>query len=161
MQEILKDRLNLDKNLVCEGDYFHIRCCAHILKLIVQDGLDVISTALSKIRDTVKYIKASTSRRIQLADCVESDGEVVLSLDVQNIWNSTYVMLEKALKYQRSLKRFKLVDKNYKHCPSSEEWKRAKIIHDILKPIFYSITTLMSGRSYYTSNLYFAHIWKI
>ncbi|CAA7049020.1 unnamed protein product [Microthlaspi erraticum] len=80
MQEILKDRLNLDKNLVCEGDYFHVRCCAHILNLIVQDGLDVISDALAKIRDTVKYIKASTSRRIALADCVDIAGEVVLSL---------------------------------------------------------------------------------
>ncbi|CAA7020758.1 unnamed protein product [Microthlaspi erraticum] len=160
MQEILKDRLNLDKNLVCEGDYFHVRCCAHILNLIVQDGLDVISDALAKIRDTVKYIKASTSRRIALADCVDIAGEVVLSLDVQNRWNSTYVMLEKALKYQRALNRFKVVDKNYRHCPSSEEWKRANIIFEILKP-FYSITTLMSGRSYSTSNLYFAHIWKI
>ncbi|CAA7049021.1 unnamed protein product [Microthlaspi erraticum] len=69
-------------------------------------------------------------------------------------------MLEKALKYQRALNRFKVVDKNYRHCPSSEEWKRANIIFEILKP-FYSITTLMSGRSYSTSNLYFAHIWKI
>ncbi|KAL0796250.1 hypothetical protein Bca101_067627 [Brassica carinata] len=83
-----------------------------------------------------------------------------MSLDVQNRWNSTYLMLEKALKYERALNRFKVVDKNYKHCPSSQEWKRAKIIHEILMP-FYCITTLMSGTSYSTSNLYFGHIWKI
>ena len=53
-----------------------------------------------------------------------------------------------------------VVDKAYKYCPSSQEWKRAKIIHEILMP-FYCITTLMSGTSYSTFNLYFGHIWKI
>ena len=160
MQEILKDRLNLDDNLLCKGEFFHVRCCAHILNLIVQDGLDVISGALSKIRDTVKYFKASTARRIALSDCIEGDEEAVFSLDVQHKWNSTYLMLEKALEYERALNRFKVVDKSYRHCPSSQEWKRAKLIHQILMP-FYCITTLMSGTSYSTSNLYFGHIWKI
>lgn len=160
MQDILRDRLNLDDNLMCKGEFFHVRCCAHILNRIVQNGLLVISDALSKIRETVKYIKGSTSRRIALAKCVEGEGEVLLSLDVETRWNSTFLMLDKALKYQRALNRFKIVDKNYKHCPSSEEWKKAKTIHEILMP-FYKITNLMSGRSYSTSNLYFGHVWKI
>ncbi|XP_010473942.1 PREDICTED: zinc finger BED domain-containing protein RICESLEEPER 2-like [Camelina sativa] len=125
-----------------------------------KDGLFVISGALTKIRETVKYLKGSKSRRIAFGECVEGDGEVLLSLDVQHRWNSTYLMLEKVLKYERALNRFKVVDKNYKHCPSTQDWKRAKLIHEILMP-FYSITTLMSGRSYSTSNLYFGHVWKI
>ena len=160
MQEILKDRLNLDDNLLYKGEFFHVWCCAHILNLIVQDALDGISGSLSKIRDTVKYFKASTARRIALSDCIEGDEEAVFSLDIQYRWNSTYLMLEKALRYERALNRFKVVDKSYRHCPSSQEWKRAKIIHEILMP-FYCITTLMSGTSYSTSNLYFGHIWKI
>lgn len=160
LQDILKDRLNLDDDLLCKGEFFHVRCCAHILNLIVQDGLGVITGALAKIRETVKYLKGSKSRRIALGECVEGDGEVLLSLDVQHRWNSTYLMLEKALKYERALNRFKVADKNYKHCPSAQDWKRAKLIHEILMP-FYKITTLMSGRSYSTSNLYFGHIWKI
>lgn len=54
---------------------------------------------------------------------MDGDGEVLLSLDVQQRWNSTYLMFEKALKYERALNRFKVVDKNYKHCPSSQDWK--------------------------------------
>ncbi|EOA32430.1 hypothetical protein CARUB_v10015704mg [Capsella rubella] len=69
-------------------------------------------------------------------------------------------MIEKALKYDCALNRFKVVDKKYKYFPSAQDWKRAKLIHEILMP-FYKITTLMSRRRYSTSNLYFGHIWKI
>ncbi|RID58697.1 hypothetical protein BRARA_F01974 [Brassica rapa] len=55
MQGVLKRQLR--KDLVCSGEFFHIRCAAHILNLIVQDGLAVISEAFEKIRDNVKYVK--------------------------------------------------------------------------------------------------------
>nr|VDD12632.1 unnamed protein product [Brassica oleracea] len=69
MQDVLRDRLNLDDNLVCKGEFFHVRCSAHILNLIVQAGLEVLSSVLCKIRETAKYFKGSLSRRIALADC--------------------------------------------------------------------------------------------
>ena len=62
MQQFLKDQLKLHGNLVCDGELFHIRCCAHILHLIVKEGLTVASGALHKIRESVKYVKGSESR---------------------------------------------------------------------------------------------------
>jgi hypothetical protein len=54
---LLKNQLNMKKTFLCEGKFFHIRCCAHILNLIVQDGLKKIDSALQKIRDSVKYVR--------------------------------------------------------------------------------------------------------
>ena len=36
--------------LMLDGKILHMRCCAHILNLIVRDGLDVIQPAIAKIR---------------------------------------------------------------------------------------------------------------
>ncbi|CAN6899132.1 unnamed protein product, partial [Brassica oleracea] len=68
MQGILQRKLQ--NNLVCSGEFFHVRCSAHILNLIMQDGLAVLSGALDKIRESVKYVKGSQSREIMFQNCV-------------------------------------------------------------------------------------------
>ncbi|KAK9690066.1 hypothetical protein RND81_09G102300 [Saponaria officinalis] len=55
MVESLKPYLNLMAN----GEYFHVRCCAHILNLIVQEGLKDLDDAILKVRESVKYTKGS------------------------------------------------------------------------------------------------------
>ena len=36
MQDILKEKLSLQDSLLCNGQFFYVRCCAHILNLIIQ-----------------------------------------------------------------------------------------------------------------------------
>ena len=60
--KMMKDlRKNLvDRNLLHhEGKLLHIRCAAHVLNLIVQDGLKVMKSVVDNIRESVKYIKSS------------------------------------------------------------------------------------------------------
>ena len=68
MKNILKERLTLQNGLLCDGNFFHVRCCAHILNLIVQEGLKV---ALYKIRESVKYVTDSEGRLRQFHKCFE------------------------------------------------------------------------------------------
>ncbi|KAF7841679.1 zinc finger BED domain-containing protein RICESLEEPER 2-like [Senna tora] len=129
MQDILKRQLCLNEDLLCDGDYFHICCSAHILNLIVQEGLKVASDALHKIRESVKYVKASDGRMQKFDDCVCESGGIEtglgIRLDVTIRLNSTYLMLESALHYQKAFNHLNLIDRNYKYYPSIEEWRRA------------------------------------
>jgi hypothetical protein len=164
MQNFLKEHLGLSNSLLLDGELFHIRCSAHILNLIVQDGLKVVSDALHKIRQSVAYVRATESRTLLFNECVRTVGDIDttigLRLDCVTRWNSTFIMLQSALVYRRAFYSLSLRDSNFKCCPTSEEWRRAETMCDILKP-FYNITNLISGSSYPTSNLYFGEIWKI
>ncbi|KAK2388991.1 zinc finger BED domain-containing protein DAYSLEEPER [Trifolium repens] len=40
----------------------HVRCCAHILNLVVQDGLKDYHSSIRKIRNAVNYVRKSPGR---------------------------------------------------------------------------------------------------
>ncbi|KAL5556060.1 hypothetical protein UlMin_038296 [Ulmus minor] len=155
--EELRVDLNSKGLLVCQGNFFHLRCCAHILNLIVQDGLKEIESSIEKIRESVKYVKGSQVRRQKFLECVRlvsMGGKRGLRQDVATRWNSTYLMLDSALFYRRVFQHLALVDSNYKKCPSSDEWESVEKIHKFLK-VFYEATLTFSGTKYPTSSLYF------
>ena len=67
----LKDNLSLSTKLVLHGSLFHVRCCAHILNLLVQDGLCKVKTIIHNIHECVKYINHTDSRLNVFCDIVE------------------------------------------------------------------------------------------
>jgi Domain of unknown function (DUF4413)/BED zinc finger len=161
MQENLCYRLT--NSLVCGGQFFHIRCCVHILNLVVQSGLKFIATAVEKVRESVKYVKGSEARKIRFRECVQLAGipsTKGLWLDVTTRWNSTYQMLDRAILYRQAFERLSTMDNHYVYLPSASEWAKMIEIHKVLKP-FQIITNLFSGSDYPTANLYFENVWKI
>ena len=159
--DTLQTQLNLKGLLVCNGEHFHLRCCAHILNLVVQEGMKELDPCILKIRESVKYVKGSQLRKQKFMDCVGlvCDGNKRgLSQDVSTRWNSTYQMLESALFYRKAFQHLELSDSNYKHCPSKEEWEKAEKITEFLS-VFYDATVEFSGTKYPTANLYFPHIF--
>ncbi|KAK4404571.1 hypothetical protein Sango_0825700 [Sesamum angolense] len=118
------------------GRYVHMRCMAHIVNLIVQDGLKGKDEheAISRIRGAIKYIRNSPAR-----------------------WNSTYLMLETAISLKIAFDAYEDVDLTYKTDLSRQpfdgisidyDWERAKVLVKFLRH-FYNLTLRISGALYH------------
>jgi hypothetical protein len=128
MMDILKSNLLKVDMLHCDGDLFHIRCAAHVINLIVKDGLQAIDGVINNIRESVKYVRASQSRKERFEDIIVELGirfRSVPKIDVENRWNSTCDMIESAMPFKEAFLELKLKDSNYTYCPSSQDWERA------------------------------------
>ncbi|KAK4284122.1 hypothetical protein QN277_000994 [Acacia crassicarpa] len=82
LQDLLKDRLLMQNNfsLVCNGEFLHVRCCAHILNLIVQEGLKVTNSALNKMRESIRYVNTFEAMMNLLKQCVQQVGGIDTSM---------------------------------------------------------------------------------
>lgn len=102
MITMLMDKLR-NTSLLLGGSLFHMRRCAHILNLIVKDGLDVIRVGVEKIRESVAYWTATPKRQENFEETVNQlriPYTKKLGLDCATRWNSTYLMLQTALLYK-------------------------------------------------------------
>ncbi|CAD5324621.1 unnamed protein product [Arabidopsis thaliana] len=175
---VLKERLSNRNSdaLMMNGDFMHIRCGAHILNLIANEGLEDISNSIVSVRNAVKYVRSSNSRLESFKRWVEVEkitrGSVVL--DCVTRWNSTYLMLKSALKYKVAFDRmadmdkpydawFKEVDSNKKKRdgpPMAIDWDNARHMVRFLKA-FYDSTLAFSSSIKVTSNGCYNEICKI
>ncbi|KAF1874153.1 hypothetical protein Lal_00041598 [Lupinus albus] len=151
----IKDKLRLG-NLLRDESLLHMRCCAHILNLIVKDGLEVVKDGIEKIRDSVAYWNATPKRNEKFE---ETTKQLNLILDCPTRWNSTYKMLEVAILYKNVFNRLRNRDTRYTCLPSTQ-CQFAEDICERLK-LFNSITEIISGTKYPTANIYFPKICQI
>jgi hypothetical protein len=63
MMKLLKANLLEKKMLVGKGKLLHQRCAAHVLNLICKTRFEIINPTVHKVRESVKYIQGSTSRK--------------------------------------------------------------------------------------------------
>ncbi|XP_028796353.1 zinc finger BED domain-containing protein RICESLEEPER 2-like, partial [Neltuma alba] len=158
----LKDTLSLSSSLPLGGSLFHVRCCAHILNLLVQDGLGRIRDIIHNVRESVKYINYNDSRLKAFCDVVEQKRlkEKKLIIDCPTRWNSTYKMLSTALKFKVVFPAYKEREPHYNYAPSEEDWNKVEKICKLLK-VFNLATHVISGSEYPTANLYLPEVWRV
>lgn len=152
-----------------EGKWLHVRCTAHVMNLVVQDGLSHIGKSVDCVRAAVKYIRQSPQRLTKFKEYAEIEkcpSTKGLILDVPTRWNSTYLMLEIAQNYERAFSRYDSDDRHYKDdlektgVPLSSDWANVKRLTKFLEH-FYELTLRVSGTLYVTSNSFMDDITSI
>ncbi|XP_070008190.1 zinc finger BED domain-containing protein RICESLEEPER 2-like [Nicotiana sylvestris] len=135
IKTLLDEKLN-KKDLLLSGRVFHVSCAAHILNLIVQEGLKVIGDSISKVRDSVLYLIGSAGKIDRFEEAtrlVHCSCYKKLEYDCPTRWNSTYLMLRTTIKYKEVFNKLSLTDTNYKSYPTEEQWSNAEDVSDKLK----------------------------
>ncbi|KAL4310528.1 hypothetical protein GQ457_01G013800 [Hibiscus cannabinus] len=105
--KLTPNSLWLDENLL------HVRCSAHILNLIVKDGLEIIKSFIDNVRDSITFWIATPKRIEKFQETARQLNIPVttkITLDCSTRWNSTYHMLNVSLSYKEVFKRLKKRD---------------------------------------------------
>lgn len=110
------------------------------------------------------YAKSSPGRLGQFKRCVQKEKipeKSLFSLDVDTRWNSTYLMLEATIPFEKAFKRLGDENKYFASCfskvggpPTPDDWLEARKLISVFK-LFYNVTVRFSGQLYVTSSTFF------
>ncbi|CAN0876312.1 Putative AC transposase [Linum grandiflorum] len=114
--QCIKTLFEKQNTSICNGQFLHVRCVAHLINLVVSDGLEEISTSVKQISKVVRYVKQSPARLQKFYGFVGQNitSRKSLCLDVLTRWNSTYLMLQAAENFETALEMYALSDPQYR-----------------------------------------------
>ncbi|KAL4587636.1 hypothetical protein LXL04_000508 [Taraxacum kok-saghyz] len=169
--EFLKKNFQNSNKCLLNGKWTHIRCVAHVLNLVVQDGVKKVGSAVENVRWACRWIRQAPSRIDKFAKfskLVTNGTTKHLTRDVSTRWNSTYQMLEVAQAYEKTFERYDFEESEFRteiekaglSVPSASDWKRIRELCHFLKP-FFEVTKRVSGTLYVTSNSVVEDIFAI
>ncbi|CAI0421282.1 unnamed protein product [Linum tenue] len=156
---------------VLKHEFLHLRCSAHILNLILQEGMKELDDSVIKIRNAVRYVRSSPARLLIFKRCIEMEEikfKGLVGLDVETRWNSTYVMLRAAEQFEKAFARMTDEDSKYLGYfngegkkknkllgpPMDDDFDKARCLLKFLE-LFYMVTLKFSSTLSVTSNLFF------
>ena len=150
-------QLNLKYKPICDGVFFHSRCVAHIINLVVQDGLRVIEPIKDEFKQMLRDVFSSSNARYHryMKFCTDANSIWLgPNWDVPTRWNSTCNMFESALRQKDTLKMYHdhLTERNRVTPYPESSWHTIKIVSEMLS-VFKNATTYLSGVYYPTSCL--------
>nr|XP_016446326.1 PREDICTED: zinc finger BED domain-containing protein RICESLEEPER 2-like [Nicotiana tabacum] len=64
VKELSKQLTKMGTNLM-NGNHLHVGCMAHIMNLVVRDGLKESSVSIERVRHAVRYVRPSPARAIE------------------------------------------------------------------------------------------------
>ena len=138
-----------------EDTFIHVRCLAHLINIGVKELLKPYAEKLSNVRSLVTAIKSSSKRTEQfeiLQMSIQPDkAPMKLVEDIDIRWNSTFLMLERVLKLQHTI-RTALVNFKELSTITIDNWRELEELREFLKP-FYRATEWLSAEKKPTISL--------
>ncbi|KAL5723936.1 hypothetical protein ACHQM5_007269 [Ranunculus cassubicifolius] len=158
LPERLKEVLLSNGSSVCKK-LFHVPCGTQILKYIVQEGLAGFRQSIEYIRDSVRHAIHFEPQKFKELSKSEGLEFKRLYLDFPDHWNTTYLLLNRAIPYQRI---FGLLfsDSTFHHIPTALDWKNATVMRDILE-VLYESAKLCAGSKYVSSSAFVHRLGNI
>jgi hypothetical protein len=108
----------------------------------------------------VRYVRSSPERMTKFKDCIERENIQcikMMCIDIPTRWNSTYLMLSTAEKYQKAFDLLGEDEHNHFVVPQPIDWENARAFVTCLYT-FYDAALMFSGLTYVTSNSYFMQL---
>ncbi|PWA46371.1 zinc finger BED domain-containing protein RICESLEEPER 2 [Artemisia annua] len=148
------------------GKHFHIRCMAHILNLIVKDGLKTFNKEVSNIALAVKYIKHSSQRVTNFKESIEKtcNSKKFLVSECPTRWNSTHDMLKTAIELKEAFFDYDFNNSSFardlEEIPKRVDFEVCRKVVSFLEK-FKETTELVSNVSCPVSHLWFGEVLDI
>ncbi|CAN1136603.1 Zinc finger BED domain-containing protein RICESLEEPER 2 [Linum perenne] len=133
----MRHKLKLWGSDFLDSKYLHIRCVAHVVNLVVNDGLRECSISIERLREAVKWVKSSPARLAKFKKKYEAAFKLLEGND-KNF--KSYLLRQK---YQNETLR----------TPTPFDWNNVRRLMKYLK-FFYDLTVRVSGTSYVTTHLF-------
>ncbi|XP_030958836.1 zinc finger BED domain-containing protein RICESLEEPER 2-like [Quercus lobata] len=126
---------------VLEHEFLHMRCCAHILNLIMGDGVREIDASIAKMREAVRW-----NSTYLMLETTQKFDKVFIRMDFEDDSYSSYFMNKENSGGMRS--------------PISIDFQNCRTFVGFLK-LFYNATKKFSGSLYVTANTFFDEMFVI
>ncbi|GJY96816.1 zinc finger BED domain-containing protein RICESLEEPER 2 [Tanacetum coccineum] len=141
-------------------------CMAHILNLVVKDGLKVHEKAVETIGLAVKYIKNSSQRIEKFKTSIKNtcDSNRFLIAECPTRWNSTYDMLKSAIELQEAFYNYSMKNASFsrdlEEIPRRTDFDVCQQVCDFLEK-FKEKTELVSTQSSPVAHLFYSEILDV
>jgi len=85
--DYMKRKLKDKRGSILGGEFLHMRCAAHILNLIVNEGLKGLGDCVSNIRNVVKFVRSSPQIMARFKECIKCEKNSMYEKSVSRCSN--------------------------------------------------------------------------